>query len=84
MNKQERRAFICAIVLMVVSIPLLAIVTKLTFDVVVKGVDVECIKQYEPVCNVFMGLIVFIAIIGYFIAGDKSREIKGGEKNETQ
>lgn len=77
MNK-KRREYICTGALMAVGIPLMVIMTKLVYEVVVQGKSAEIVKQYEPVCYCLMVLLFVIGIITYYMLGEEE-----GDENET-
>lgn len=70
MNKQQRKEYICTGALMVVGIPLLVIMTKLSYEICVQGKSVEIVKQYEPICYCLMGLLVVMGIAIYYMLGE--------------
>lgn len=76
MPKEKCKKYICIGALMAVGIPLMAIMTKIIYEVCVQGKSVEIAKQYEPVCYCLMGLLFVIGIVTFYML----EEEKGDKK----
>ena len=75
---KKRREYIYTGVVMAVTIPLMVIMTKLSYEICVQGKSADIVEQYEPVCYCLMVLLVVIGIAIYFMLGEEE-----GNKNET-
>lgn len=83
MNKQKRKEYICIGALMAVGIPLMVIMTKLVYEVVIQGKSEEIFKQYEPVCYCLMGLVFVIGIVTFYVLKEDVSKNEKGDENET-